>query len=74
MSNPNTNFILFSGVSRGKPLKGNGILNKALCIDKKEEIGIHSRAWPTILLYLFLFNIAYFLQFKIEFEIDSNPK
>ena len=54
MRNPNINFILLSEVIRIKPiLKLNEILNQALLKDKIEEIGIQSRALPTILLYLF---------------------
>ena len=57
MRNPNMNFILLSEVIRIKPmLKLNEILNQALLKDKIEEIGIHSRARPTILLYLFQIN------------------
>ena len=49
MRNPNMYFILFSEVIRSKPmLKRNKIFNQALLKDKKEEIGIHSRARPTI--------------------------
>ena len=47
-------FILLSEVIRIEwMLKLNAILNQALLKDKIEEIGIHSRARPTILLYLF---------------------
>ena len=53
MRNPNMNFILFSEVTRSKPmLKLNAIFNRTLLKDKKEDIGIQSRAQPTILLYL----------------------
>ena len=55
MSNLNMNFILFYEVIQIKPtLKLNEILNQALLKEKIEEICIHSRARPTILLYLFL--------------------
>ena len=53
MMNPNMNFILLSEVIRIKPmLKLNEILNRALLKYKIEEIGIHTRARPTILLHL----------------------
>ena len=45
-------FILFFEVIRSKPmLKLNVILHQAFLKDKKEEIGMHSRARPTVLLY-----------------------
>ena len=53
MKNPNMNLILLSEDIRVKPLlKLNEIVNQALLKDKIEEIDIHSRARPTILLYL----------------------
>ena len=59
MTNPNMNSILLSEVVR---IKLNEVLNQALLKDKIEEIGIHSRARPTILFFLFF---LYFSRCKI---------
>ena len=63
MTNPNMNSILLSEVVR---IKLNEVLNQALLKDKIEEIGIHSRARPTILLYLFIFIYGRLLALKIK--------
>ena len=67
------NFILFAEVSRSKPmLKLNEILNQALWIDKKEEIDIHSRTRPTILLYLFIASKVKIVRNYANFRIYSH--
>ena len=76
MGNPNTNFILLSEVIRIKPiLKLNEILNQALLNDKKEEIGIHNRTLPTLLLYLFfwlIFEIMPYHNLSIGMDCAEN--
>ena len=49
MGNPNLNSVLFTALIRSKPmLKLNEIFKQALLKAKKEKIGIHSGARPTI--------------------------
>ena len=51
MNNPRINFIIISDVSRSQPrLEANEILNEVLLKDTliEKEMGIHSRARPTI--------------------------